>query len=95
MGNYIANMDIQIDGMLFHASDQIIAKIRDKDASFLLEHGMIRKQDEPEQVESEKEEQESAEPEHVEPERKEPESAKSGKKSQKQGSKSGNSKEAK
>lgn len=85
MGNYIANMDIQIDAMLFHESEQITAKIRDTDASFLLEHGMIRKQDEPEQVESEKEVQESAEPEHVEPEKKEPESAKSEKKSRKQG----------
>ena len=82
MKNYIACMDIQIDGKLFHASELITAKIREKDASFLLEHGMIRKQDDSEQVEPEKKAQESTESEQVELE----------KKSRKQGSKSGNSK---
>lgn len=95
MENYIANMDIQIDGKLFHESELITANIREKDASFLLEHGMIRKKNELEQVELEKKEQESVEPEHVESEKKEPESPESEKKSRKQGSKSGNSKDAK
>lgn len=95
MENYIANMDIQIDGKLFHESELITVKIRDNEAAFLLEHGMIRKKDAPEQVEPEKKEQESAESEQIEPEKKEPESAELEKKSRKQGSKSGNSKKAK
>ncbi len=85
MGKYVANMDIQVDGKLFHESELITVNIREKNASFLLEHGMIRKQDEPEHVELEKKVQDSAEPEQVEPE----------KKVLKQGSKSRNSKEAK
>lgn len=63
MGNYVANMDLQIGDNLFHHLEPITIKLLPNDVDFLLKMGMILEQEDPKPTEAEQEDQKPAEPE--------------------------------